>query len=70
MTMSLDGFINDSNGKVDKLSPDFAELHNVPSFRQMIQNTGAAIMVRHTYEMVDPFMWANNDYEFQTPILS
>lgn len=68
MTMSLDGFVNDSNGKVDKLSPDFAELHDVPSFKQMIQSTGAAIMGRHTYEMADPFMWANDNYEFQTPI--
>lgn len=68
MTMSLDGFINDRNGNVAPLNPDFAELHNIPSFRQMIQNTGAAIMGRHTYEMADPFMWANDEYEFQTPI--
>lgn len=68
MTMSLDGFVNDSHGNVDKLSPDFAELHDVPSFQQMIQNTGAAIMGRHTYEMANPFTWANDGYEFQTPI--
>jgi dihydrofolate reductase len=35
----------------------------------MITNTGAVIMGRHTYEMADPFMWANDDYEFQTPVL-
>jgi len=68
MTMSLDGFINDRNGSVKKLFPDFAELHNVPSFKEMIENTGAAVMGRHTYEMADPFLWANEDYEFQTPI--
>jgi dihydrofolate reductase len=68
MTMSLDGFVNDRNGDVKSLNPDFAELHDVPSFQAMIKNTGAAIMGRHTYEMVDPFMWANDDYEFQTPI--
>jgi dihydrofolate reductase len=68
MTMSLDGFINDRNGSVKKLFPDFAEFHNVPSFKKMIENTGAAIMGRHTYEMADPFLWANDDYEFQTPI--
>jgi len=68
MTMSLDGFVNDSNGSVEKLSPDFVELHDVPSFQKMIKNTGAAIMGRHTYEMADPFMWANDDYEFQTPL--
>lgn len=68
MTVSLDGFINDSNGSVEKLFPDFAELHNVPSFQEMIKNTGAAIMGRHVYEMADPFAWANEDYEFQTPL--
>lgn len=68
MTMSLDGFVNSGDGKAGKLSPDFAELHNVPSFQEMIDNTGAVIMGRHTYEMADPFTWANADYEFQTPI--
>jgi len=68
MSMSLDGFVNDSNGSVDKLYPDFVELHDVPSFQAMLKNTGAVIMGRHVYEMADPFMWANDDYEFQTPI--
>ena len=68
MTVSLDGFVNDRNGSVKNLSPDFKELHDVPSFKEMIDNTGAAIMGRHTYEMADPFMWANDDYEFQTPL--
>lgn len=63
MTMSLDGFID-----ADKVNPDFEELHDVPSFKQMIERTGAAIMGRHVYEMADPFMWANDDYEFQIPL--
>ena len=68
MTMSLDGFINESNGSAEKLSPDFSELLDAPSFKKMIKNTGAVIMGRHVYEMADPFLWANDDYEFQTPI--
>lgn len=68
MSMSLDGFINDSEGKVGRVNPDFAELHDVPSFKQMIENTGAAVMGRHTYDMADPFEWANDTYELQTPI--
>ena len=68
MTMSLDGFINDSNGSAEKLSPDFPELLDTPSFKEMIKSTGAAVMGRHVYEMADPFVWANDDYEFQTPI--
>jgi dihydrofolate reductase len=68
MTMSLDGFINDSNGSVDALYSDFPALHEAPAFQEMIKNTGAAVMGRHVYEMADPFSWANDDYEFQTPI--
>lgn len=68
MTISLDGFINDRNGSVDKLFSDFTELHDVPTFKEMIKNTGAVIMGKNVYEMADPFMWANDDYEFQTPI--
>jgi len=68
MSMSLDGFINDEKGSVDKLFPDFEELHDAPSFQKMIADTGAVIMGRHVYDMADPFLWANDDYEFQTPI--
>jgi dihydrofolate reductase len=68
MTMSLDGFINDGNGSAEKLSPDFSELLEAPSFKEMTKNTGAVIMGRHVYEMADPFLWANDDYEFQVPI--
>lgn len=68
MAMSLDGFVNDADGSVDKLYTDFTELHDVPSFQKMIEDTGAVIMGRHTYEMADPFSWANDEYEFQTPI--
>jgi dihydrofolate reductase len=63
MTMSLDGFID-----ADKVNPDFVELHDAPSFIAMINNTGAAIMGRHVYEMADPFMWATDDYELQVPL--
>ncbi len=66
--MSLDGFINDKNGGVGELFTDFKEWHAVPSFKEMINSTGAVIMGRHVYEMADPFLWANDDYEFQTPI--
>jgi dihydrofolate reductase len=68
MTMSLDGFINDRNGSAESLSPDFEELLETDSFKQMIENTGAVIMGRHVYEMADPFMWINDDYEFQVPL--
>lgn len=63
MTMSLDGFMD-----ADKVNPDFSELLDAPSFKKMIEETGAVIMGRHTYEMADPFMWVNEDYEFQVPL--
>jgi dihydrofolate reductase len=68
MSVSLDGYINDQNGSVEKLYSDFSELRKAPSFQEIIKNTGAAIMGRRVYEMADPFSWANDDYEFQTPI--
>lgn len=64
MTVSLDGFMD-----AEKVNPDFRELLGTPSFKAMIENTGAVVMGRHVYDgMADPFMWANDDYEFQTPI--
>ena len=68
MTMSLDGFINDRNGSAQSLSPDFEELLESSSFKEMIEETGAIIMGRNTYEMMDPFLWVNDDYEFQLPL--
>jgi len=69
MTISLDGFINDGNGSAERLSPDFSELLEAPFFKEQVQNTGAVIMGKNVYEMADPFMWVNDDYEFQVPIL-
>jgi dihydrofolate reductase len=63
MTVSLDGFMD-----AEKVNPDFAELLQAPSFKQMIEDTGAVIMGRHVYEMADPFQWINDDYEFQVPL--
>jgi len=69
MSMSLDGFINDGEGSVGNLYPDFSEASQAPSFRQMLNGTGAVIMGRHVYDgMADPFLWATDGYEFQTPI--
>lgn len=68
MTISLDGFMNDRDGSAASLSPDFEELLGSATFKQMTENTGAIIMGRNTYEMMDPFLWVNDDYEFQLPL--
>lgn len=68
MTMSLDGFINDSSGSIEKLYSDFDEMHEAPLFKEMIKQTGAAIMGRRTFNMSGNHPDAWKDYEFQTPL--
>lgn len=68
MTVSLDGFVNDANGSVASLYPDFAELRHTALLQEAIQNTGAVVMGRHTYAMADdPDVYVDT-YEFQVPI--
>ncbi|MDQ2913471.1 MAG: dihydrofolate reductase family protein [Chloroflexota bacterium] len=65
MTTSLDGFVNDRNGSVDRLYPDLEALRKTEGLQEAIANTGAVVMGRRAYEM------ANGDftgYEFQVPI--
>ncbi|QDH20352.1 dihydrofolate reductase family protein [Saccharibacillus brassicae] len=68
MTMSLDGFINDAEGRIARLYPDFDELQASELMREAIRDTGAVIMGRRTFGMVDdPDTYADR-YEFQVPI--
>ncbi|HST47716.1 dihydrofolate reductase family protein [Jatrophihabitans sp.] len=64
MTMSLDGYID-----AGALNPDFLELMAAPSFQEMTDNTGAIVMGRNVYDMADPFLWVNDDYEYQVPLV-
>jgi dihydrofolate reductase len=66
-TMSLDGFINDRNGSVERLYPDLDILRYTEPLQDSIRNTGAVVMGRKTYAMGDPDSYAGN-YEFQVPI--
>lgn len=67
MTISLDGFVNDRDGRVDRLYPDLAELGKTEMLREAIRTTGAVVMGRNAYAMADPDTFADT-YEFQTPI--
>jgi dihydrofolate reductase len=67
MTMSLDGFVADAEGNVDRLYADFAELQGSPYMTDTIAETGAVIMGRKTFEMGDPDSYVG-EYEFQVPI--
>jgi len=65
MTMSLDGFIEDRNGSVARLYPDFDAMRQTDLLQEEIRRTGAVVMGRRAYDMAqDDF----NGYEFQVPI--
>jgi dihydrofolate reductase len=67
MTTSLDGFVADQSGSADRLYTDLAELHDTEYMRSIIEETGAVLMGRHSFEMGDPDGYVGN-YEFQLPI--
>jgi dihydrofolate reductase len=67
MTMSLDGFVADSEGRVDRLYPDLAALHGTDYMNALIDETGAVIMGRTTFQMGEPDSYVGS-YEFQVPI--
>ncbi len=66
MTMSLDGFVADHSGAAD-LYPDLADLRETTHMKEMIEETGAVLMGRRTFEMGDPDSFVGT-YEFQVPI--
>jgi len=67
MTASLDGFVADQSGSAGRLYPDLAALRGTAYMNDMIEETGAVLMGRRTFEMGDPDSYAGN-YEFQVPI--
>lgn len=67
MTISLDGFVADQNGNAGRLYPDLAALRHTAYMKDVIEQTGAVLMGRKTFEMGDPDSYVGN-YEFQVPI--
>jgi dihydrofolate reductase len=67
MTISLDGFVTDQSGSVSRLYPDLAELRDTEYMQKPIEETGAVVMGRRTFEMGDPDSYVG-EYEFQVPI--
>jgi dihydrofolate reductase len=65
MTMSVDGFIADRSGDVNRLYPDLAELRETELLQESIRTTGAVLMGRHAYDMAQGDF---TGYEFQVPI--
>jgi dihydrofolate reductase len=67
MNISLDGFVADQNGNADRLYPDLAALRHTAYMTDAIEQTGAVLMGRRTFEMADPDSYVGN-CEFQVPI--
>lgn len=68
MTMSLDGFINDRSGSVERLYPDLVSLRDIEPLKESIQNTGAVVMGWHSFDMSEDPDWFAGNYEYQVPI--
>src|SRR5579864_2729174 len=64
-TMSLDGFMNDRNGDVSRLYPDFEALRGTEMLQEEIRTTGAVVMGRRAYDMGEGDL---TGYEYQVPI--
>ena len=67
MTSSLDGFVADPTGGLDRLNPDLEALRGTAYMNSLIEETGAVLMGRRAFEMGDPD-WFVGNYEFQVPI--
>ena len=67
MTMSMDGFVADAAGSADRLYTDLAALQGTAYMNATIEETGAVLMGKRSFEMGDPDSYVGN-YEFQVPI--
>ena len=67
-TISLDGFVNDRNGSVAALYPDLGDWRETEPGKESIQNTGAVVMGRNSFDMSEDPDWFAGNYEYQVPI--
>jgi len=67
MTTSVDGFVADESGSATSLYPDLVALRDTAYMNEAIEETGAVLMGKRTFEMGDPDSYVG-DYEFQVPI--
>jgi dihydrofolate reductase len=67
MATSLDRFVADESGGA-RLYPDLEELHGTGYMDALIEETGAVLMGRRTFEMAEDPDWYVGNYEFQVPI--
>jgi dihydrofolate reductase len=75
LTMSLDGYINDRNGSVERLYSDLAvgnvqdeSIQNNEVMQEAMRSTGAVVLGKNAFLMAEnPDSYADT-YEFQVPI--
>lgn len=67
-SMSLDGYINDTEGSVMPLYPDMETMRYNEAMQESIHDTGAVVMGRNTYNMAEDWDVMADDYEYQVPI--
>lgn len=65
MIMSVDGFINDRHGSLDKLYANFEPNEEINA---AMANTGAVVMGRNSFESSEDTDAYADDYEFQVPL--
>ena len=68
VTISLDGFAEDSNGSVGALYPDLDTLRNTGVLRESIHTTGSVVMAWKEFAMAEDPDWFADNYEYQVPI--
>jgi dihydrofolate reductase len=67
MAVSLDGFVADRNGSVERIS-DPTVLRDADYMNALIAETGAVVMGRRSFDMAEDPDWYVGNYEFQVPI--
>ncbi len=68
VTISLDGFAEDSNGSVGALYPDLDTLRNTEVMRESIDTTGSVVMAWKEFAMAEDPDSIESNYEYQVPI--
>src|SRR5574337_755579 len=68
VTISLDGFAEDSKGSVGALYPDLDTLRKTDLLQESIRTTGSVVMAWKEFAMAEDPDWFAGNYEYQVPI--
>ncbi len=69
VTISLDGFAEDSKGSVGALYPDLDTMRKTDLLQESIRTTGSVVMAWKEFAMAEDPDWFAGNYEYQVPIL-